>query len=91
MSDARSYIDGLAARGRYHFTSEEARDIAPLIPAVPREGAMRDAGWKLDVNAKEEPAPGTVPSPANDHGSPESRAEGALDPRNDDKKALFRL
>ena len=42
---------------------------------------MRDAGWKLDVNAKEEPAPGTVPSPANDHGSPESRAQGALDPR----------
>lgn len=46
---------------------------------------------------KEEPAPGTVPSPANDHGSPggrgspASRAEGAPDPRNDDKKALFRL
>lgn len=30
---------------------EEARDITPLIPAMPREGAMRDAGWKLDVNA----------------------------------------
>ena len=35
----------------------------------------------------EEPASGTVPSPANDHGSPggrgspESRAEGGLDPR----------
>ena len=30
---------------------EEARDIAALIPAMSREGAMRDAGWKLDVNA----------------------------------------
>ena len=30
---------------------EEARDITPLIPAMPRAGAMRDAGWKLDVNA----------------------------------------
>jgi len=33
---------------------EEARDIAPLIPAMPREGAMRDTGWKLDVNADAE-------------------------------------
>ena len=30
---------------------EEARDITPLIPAMPREGAVRDAGWKLDINA----------------------------------------
>ena len=30
---------------------------------------------------KEEPASGTVPSPANDNGSPGSRAEGGLDPR----------
>ncbi len=33
------------------YVQEEARDIAPLIPAMPREGAVRDAGWKLDVNA----------------------------------------
>ena len=30
---------------------------------------------------KEEPALGTVPSPANGNGSPGSRAEGGLDPR----------
>ena len=30
---------------------EEARDITPLIPAMPRGGAMHDAGWKLDINA----------------------------------------
>lgn len=30
---------------------------------------------------KEEPASGTVPSSANDNGSPGSRAEGGLDPR----------
>ena len=30
---------------------------------------------------KEEPASGTVPSPANDNGSPGSRAQGGLDPR----------
>ena len=30
---------------------------------------------------KEGPASGTVPSPANDNGSPESRAQGGLDPR----------
>lgn len=34
-----------------HYVQEEARDIAPLIPAMPREGAVREAGWKLDVNA----------------------------------------
>ncbi len=33
------------------YVQEEARDIAPLIPAMPREAAVRDAGWKLDVNA----------------------------------------
>ena len=36
---------------------EEARDITPLIPAMSREGAMRDAGWKLDVNADVEIEP----------------------------------
>ena len=30
---------------------------------------------------KEGPASGTVPSPANDNGSPGSRAQGGLDPR----------
>ena len=33
------------------YVEKEARDITPLIPAMPREGAVRDAGWKLDVNA----------------------------------------
>ena len=33
------------------YVREEARDIAPLIPAMSRAGAVRDAGWKLDANA----------------------------------------
>ncbi|WP_419739546.1 type IV toxin-antitoxin system AbiEi family antitoxin [Ruegeria sp.] len=33
------------------YVHEAARDITPLIPAMPREAAVRDAGWKLDVNA----------------------------------------
>ncbi len=33
------------------YVQEEARDIAPLIPAMPCKGAVRDGGWKLDVNA----------------------------------------
>ncbi len=34
-----------------HHVREIARDITPLVPAMPRGGAARDAGWKLDVNA----------------------------------------
>ena len=33
------------------YVREEARDIAPLIPAMSREGAVHNADWKLDVNA----------------------------------------
>ncbi len=33
------------------YVQKEARDIAPLMPAIPCAGAAREAGWKLDVNA----------------------------------------
>jgi hypothetical protein len=35
MSAARAYIDGLAASGRYHFTTGEARNaLGGSLPAV---------------------------------------------------------
>ena len=34
-----------------HHVRETARDNTPLVPALPCDGAARDAGWKLDVNA----------------------------------------
>lgn len=33
------------------YVQENARDITPLVPAMPRAGADRAASWKLDVNA----------------------------------------
>lgn len=55
---ARQYLDRLAAGGRCHFSSTEARtnadDAVVLLPARARN-ARRDETWKLIVNVKVEP------------------------------------
>lgn len=45
---------GEKAAALKQYVREAARDNTPLVPALPREGAVRDAGWKLDVNAEVE-------------------------------------
>ncbi|OIR00484.1 hypothetical protein GALL_173570 [mine drainage metagenome] len=45
---------GEKAAALKQYVRETARDATPLVPALPRNGAMRDAGWKLDVNAEVE-------------------------------------
>ena len=36
------------------YVRENARDVTPLLPAAPHDGAERSADWKLYVNAEVE-------------------------------------
>ena len=74
MSNARSYIDGLAARGRYHFTPQEAREALGVTKNAVTLALHRLARQGLVAH----PAHGfyVIVPPVNRPGKPDSIISG---------------